>query len=154
MSTRKQILTSRVVSVLEHFCRNHRLLSPAGGNQGGARPVAAAEPPVVSAAVVDPPIAAAAELPVVAAAVNASSLLFAKELWMESLQRPEPFSTFPVDPTLNAINTSADSGVFMYLAAEFHYFDVRLAFIADDICKIRYQIAYAVLNDELLIEDV
>lgn len=45
-------------------------------------------------------------------------------------------------------------GCVLFLAAEIVYFDVQLAFIADGIGTVRHQTAYAMLNDEFLLEDV
>ncbi len=50
---------------------------------------------------------------------------------------------------LNAINTSADSGMIVFIAAEADYFDIRLSSSADDIDILRLILAYFMTNFRL-----
>ncbi len=53
---------------------------------------------------------------------------------------------------LNAISTSADSGMIVFIATEADYFDIRLSFSADDIDVLRLILAYSILYDQLSFE--
>ena len=121
--------------VIEHFSQVHGLIAPA--------------------AVADRPATALTQAGADdVAEPEETTFLFQKEAWQNSLQLPviPRYSSFPADSKLNAISTSADSGMFVCITAEADYFDIRLSFSADDIDMLRLNLSYCVLNGQLPFE--